>query len=461
MRITVDADFPDAMLRELKERAKRARDYPVALERAAIELQGRAREHASGRPGPNIITWQFWSAYTYAVSGDDAVVGNGSAYANRLEFGFVGVDAIGRHYCVDMQTHALTTSGWRSHDQLAVGDQILTINPDTWLAEWQPITHLWHFDAAEVNVIEGRSASIAATDDHRWLVERYYGRAKEWRRGWYTTADMPANARIPLAAKNADLPHVVTIDDDVVELIGWFWTEGSYGWAKHHSDTARPISLRISQSLTRNPTETDRIMRLLARLLGPPGPVAEGAHWHYRDRPNGVRVFTLDRVACWLIERHVEMPHKALRPEFLLQLTQEQLDLLIEVSMLADGHDGGTRRLGQANAARIEGWEMACILAGHPIATRAREREWATTLLASAHSHAFGSALRKDRDHARVERRIEPAWCPTTANGTWLAKRNGTVYFTGNSQPPYPSLGPAVMRSEDLLPDELRKVIFR
>lgn len=98
MRITVDADFPDGLIRELKERVKRARDYPKALERAAVELQGRAREHASGRPGPNIITWQFWSAYTYAVSGDDAVVGNGSVYANRLEYGFVGVDSIGRHY---------------------------------------------------------------------------------------------------------------------------------------------------------------------------------------------------------------------------------------------------------------------------------------------------------------------------------------------------------------------------
>ena len=24
-------------------------------------------------------------------------------------------------------------------------------------------------------------------------------------------------------------------------------------------------------------------------------------------------------------------------------------------------------------------------------------------------------------------------WCPTTPNGTWLARRNGKVYFTGNS----------------------------
>lgn len=24
-------------------------------------------------------------------------------------------------------------------------------------------------------------------------------------------------------------------------------------------------------------------------------------------------------------------------------------------------------------------------------------------------------------------------WCPTTPNQTWLARRNGTVYFTGNS----------------------------
>ena len=25
-------------------------------------------------------------------------------------------------------------------------------------------------------------------------------------------------------------------------------------------------------------------------------------------------------------------------------------------------------------------------------------------------------------------------WCPQTLNGTWLAKRNGKIYFTGNSK---------------------------
>lgn len=100
MRVGLETSFPGAMVAELAKLAAGARRYPEAVRASAIELQDRARAHASGRPGPNIITYQFWSAYTWALTGggDEAIVGNGSAYANRLEYGFVGVDRLGRHY---------------------------------------------------------------------------------------------------------------------------------------------------------------------------------------------------------------------------------------------------------------------------------------------------------------------------------------------------------------------------
>lgn len=32
-------------------------------------------------------------------------------------------------------------------------------------------------------------------------------------------------------------------------------------------------------------------------------------------------------------------------------------------------------------------------------------------------------------------------WCPVTEDGTWLARRRGTVYFTGNSDRVYETVG--------------------
>lgn len=65
---------------------------------------GRAliRGNASGRPGPNIITGQYWASWrtvTRALPyGAQCTIGTDRPQGRRLEFGFTGVDSIGRSY---------------------------------------------------------------------------------------------------------------------------------------------------------------------------------------------------------------------------------------------------------------------------------------------------------------------------------------------------------------------------
>jgi hypothetical protein len=417
-------------------------------------VRRRASLPRTGPPGPRLQTGDYVRSMsvqtTMGGGGPVATAGTSAPQARRLEFGFRGEDSLGRRYCVDLETEVLTRTGWRRHDEVAVGDVVLTLNPDTWMTEWQSVDAVWRYDQAPVMVMNARTLSAVTTPDHRWLVERYYGRRKEWRRAWRTTASMPANARVPLAAKHADGPVLPLVDDDVVELVAWFWTEGAYMWGRGGTNKAgtRPIALRISQSPRVNLDKCERIERLLARLLGPPAPFVDGGHWHVRYRPlSGTNTYTIDRVGCWLVEKAVEPPSKVLRADFLCQLTHEQLELLIEVSLLADGHEdeAGVVRLGQNHEGRIRAWEMACALAGRPVRTHKNGHGmWVSTLLRTPWSHGFGSALRPDRDHARMSEGTADVWCPSTRNGTWLARRDGTIYFTGNSQPPYPHWGPAL-----------------
>ena len=436
-------------------------------------VEAAAKQKASGRPGPNVVSgtlrrsiglvdvtrlgpgrWQSQTAPTVV-------------YARRIELGFHGADSLGRVYCVDMETEILTGSGWKTVIDLVVGELVLTLNPTSWLSEWQPLTAVHRFPGPhKLVLLQSTNFSSATTPDHRWLVERYYGRKRLWLREWRTTATLTAMCRVPRSAQCADLPTVATVHDDVTELAAWFWTEGHYNWSRQRCpdegrrSTQRPISIGICQSEQANPKYCARIRELLGRLFGPAGGFADGAHWHERtNRVSGSTNFVVDRVGAWLLEQSVIPPHKALRPEWLRLLTQAQLDLLIDVSIMADGHIGkdGVTQLGQANIERIRSFEMACVLAGRPIGTHEKptshERAWVSTLYARPHASPVAQAndVRTPSATVRTTDSDDDVWCPETPNGTWLARRRGSIYFTGNSQPPFPYLGPGLDQARPAL----------
>ncbi|WP_373301049.1 HK97 gp10 family phage protein [Streptomyces violascens] len=74
----------------------------AAMRHSAQALVQDVRQRASGRPGPRVITGRYrasWSSEVHragrVVVGD---VGTSAPQGRRLEFGFVGVDSLGRHY---------------------------------------------------------------------------------------------------------------------------------------------------------------------------------------------------------------------------------------------------------------------------------------------------------------------------------------------------------------------------
>lgn len=95
-------------LDKLKDRFAVARKKAPAAAMASahdmgIKAQTQVRQHASGRPGPNVIT----DAYRESIhmtgveskgTSATATVSTGEPQAHRLENGFVGTDARGRHY---------------------------------------------------------------------------------------------------------------------------------------------------------------------------------------------------------------------------------------------------------------------------------------------------------------------------------------------------------------------------
>lgn len=92
----------------LADRLDRSADRVGPETNRTVQQQARLlrtliRGHASGRPGPNIITGQYvasWSIEPFPVpDGGGAEIGTRKPQGRRLEYGFFDMtDSIGRHF---------------------------------------------------------------------------------------------------------------------------------------------------------------------------------------------------------------------------------------------------------------------------------------------------------------------------------------------------------------------------
>lgn len=75
--------------------------------------------------------------------------------------------------CVPMNTEAMTRSGWKTHDSLVVGEEILTYNATTKVKEWKPLLELVQYDDADiVELFYSNGFRVQCTPNHRWFTRR-------------------------------------------------------------------------------------------------------------------------------------------------------------------------------------------------------------------------------------------------------------------------------------------------
>lgn len=359
-------------------------------------------------------------------------------------------------FCADHETEILTQRGWKRYDEVIEGEDVLALDPVTGSAEWVPAEHINVFPVENHTMIlmESGSHSSLTTPNHRWLSERIYaggGRiyahgSYERRREFVETRDLNKRDAIPCAADVINLPDPKW-SDGFVELAGWYWTEGT---ACHHG------GVTIGQSMSANPEKVAQIRRCLVDLYGPASPGLQ----HFKPEPSwceaaesdrGMVYFRLNEEAALDLRWVIEGKEKVLASWFVASLSREQLHLFIDTSIAADGtvKKGfpSTRVITQKRRESLDVLQMACSLAG--IRTTLRERiiggkgpyaglpEWELSLRGVHKRFVPQPATFCIEEQAYTG----VVWCPTTKHGTWLARRKGTVYFTGNTEYDHQVLG--------------------
>lgn len=340
------------------------------------------------------------------------------------------------HWCVPDDTQILTHDrGWVSESELHVGDVVYTLNVNTRLAEWQPVRDVARFDVDNIEMVKiaGRFHDSLSTPTHRWLIER------DGQLTWTTSSELHHDDRIIRSMPTAVTSTVAKYDDAFVELLAWYVTDGTLTRTRAGS----PAQARIGQSHRVNSANVDRIRAALVMWCGAAGDM-NGALPTWREETHvssGMTIFVLNRHARNAIIAEMTEPfRKILNLDVVHAFTHAQLELFISTFIAGDGGErNGSRQTAQRDVDRLAAVELAAIIAGYPVTTGAR---WSagykpgelTTLRIGKQpvdaKHRYDRPRVGDTDTEWYSGRI---WCPVTDNTTWLAKRNGQVFFTGNS----------------------------
>lgn len=342
--------------------------------------------------------------------------------------------------CADEETEILTRSGYKHYSDLEEGEEVLTLNMSSGLAEWQVPTKINVFPVVDHEMLSvemgGRHSSLT-TMNHRWPVSSRVRRS-DGSRGYSdirirTSSELTTEDRFVRAAPVTGLPEVPKLVDSLVELVAWFITEGHI-----HAQTS---VVTIVQSHAANPTKVASIRAALTELIGPAvdrfdrtGPRTDQRpswrEWVSDSKPD-VTVFRLNSAAGRLLI--AQAPDKVASMNFVHSLTRSQLQLFLDTCIAADGHvrKDGYRSFVQKSMKRTVPVQIAATLLGIPTSIQAGQGS--CHILSLCERKKFVQPLGQGRKNAENVRYTGTVWCPTTPNGTWFARRRGSTYFTGNS----------------------------
>ena len=169
--------------------------------------------------------------------------------------------------CVDETTEIMTLRGWRSYNELVVGEPVLTLDHETGLSYWEPLLRINVLPARRRPMlsIENMRVSSLTTLEHRWpVIGATRRRSRDQRtpvRAWRTSQTLVTEDRLIAAAHCASLPIEPKYQDALVELVAWAWTEGCI--------TNRGKAVSIAQSWRVHPEYCAAIRAAFTTLYGP------------------------------------------------------------------------------------------------------------------------------------------------------------------------------------------------
>lgn len=307
--------------------------------------------------------------------------------------------------CVSDDTECLTYAGWKKSDEVVVGDIILTLNTNSKKLEYQPILFLneQYIKNGEMYEIKNKRQDQLVTPNHRIVFDA----SRKNKFCFATPVNLPFSCVIPMAGKYGGEG---SIPEDKVRLIGWVVTEGHF--EKDNN------AIRITQAEWANKDKFDEINLLLDSM---------GFKYSILGDKRGRSIFRISASDGEKIRKYITNKRV---PSWCFDMSQDLLNILVDTMMKGDGTTSKNSSIFYTSDKGLaDDFQRLCILTNRrAIISNYLESSGSYHIVPSKHSHV--EILPKHVKRVRYTGRV---WCPTTQNGTWVARRNDKPFITGNS----------------------------
>ena len=331
--------------------------------------------------------------------------------------------------CFDDKTEVLSEEGWINYENLFTGDNILTFNMNSQDLEFKPVRgiHISNHKGKLIS-LKCRGFDALVTHDHKWPVKnKETGEIK-----FVQTDELKTHHKIFRSVKNSfeGKPFETLPDgfysDWFVELAGWFLTDGCM---MHNCQ-----QVRIDQCYDAYPDNCEKIRTILSNL--------DESHYYereyFRTLDNGVKRKCLKWTLSGGIAKQLRrlFPNRKLTSYFVFKLNKVQQQLLYDSLMDGDGCRNGSSDKFRGVEETIDSFQILCVLLGKKASKASEITKYGTTV--------YKSIIQKEDirykpfTHVCSLKRTEVdydgiVWCPSTENETVIARRNGSIYISGNT----------------------------
>ena len=316
--------------------------------------------------------------------------------------------------CLSEDTKILTPDGWKSYDQIKIGDLIYTFNLETCRIEMKTVKNIFvRYYRGKMYNLRNRTQNQLISPHHR-VVRQIFNSKRYKMQEIEDLLTFKSPISIPVVGENSN-PDL-SIGDEQIMLMAWVLSEGSI---------EENGSCRISfyQSKKVNPEKYKEIINLLEHL---------SLEFEVCEQKglSDCQYIRLLPSSSKIVQKLFESGEKD-PPKWLYRLSKRQARLFLETFVKGNGwNEKHRKRIVTTNPKILEALEALAVLAGFNFSARigasrsSKRPQYYLTLTESKHDYIQEI---KEVDYEGI------IWSVHTDNETVIAKRNDQVFITGNT----------------------------
>ena len=313
--------------------------------------------------------------------------------------------------CVPLTSEILTKRGFKRHDELVIGEEVLAYDPTQDQCVWTSLRKVTCYGEAPLARLHGKWFDVLCTPNHSWAVRNQGGT-----RFLAKAFELKTSHSLIMSAPGPDGSHPLTPRD--AAILGWLVTDGAI------RRDGKYLRSCIYQSKQGNVQVIRELVGVNARETTREQPA--------RTFPSGKtyeclpqQIFTFSTEETRRILNAAGIYDTTDLPAMVTQYSHEARQAMLIAMMMADGdkagHFGKKRKPGV-----MEAWQILATLEGFSLGMLADRNGMPQQRLKKRRSVCISELSLEEAESA-------PVWCPTTDFGTWVMRQDGRVMITGNT----------------------------